>query len=103
MKIDKNPTKYNQRKRRRLSNSLARRVIKAAIKYDLEGCEICGHQPMGREMYPIGFLGERVVGVCNQHLRRLDAILSVQFYFEGEENIKRRKMAEGVSTDGPAN
>ena len=76
--------------------------MKAAVKYDLDGCDVCGHQPRGREMYPIGRIGNRVVGVCNQHVRRLDAILSVQFYFEGEGSIKRRKMMEGVATDGPA-
>jgi len=54
-------------------------------------------------MYPIGKMGKRVVAVCNQHLRRLDTLISVQFFVEGEENIKQRKMAEGVSTDGPAN
>jgi len=76
--------------------------MKAAVKYDLDGCEVCGHQPRGHEMYPIGRIGHRVVGVCNQHVRRLDTILSVQFFVEGEENIKRRKMAERVATDGLA-
>jgi hypothetical protein len=99
MNVSKNTSKNNRRIRKRL----VQQIIKAATKYDLEGCEICGHQPMGREIYTIGKIGKRVVGVCSQHLRRLDTYLSMQFYFEGEENIKQRKMAEGVSTDGPAN
>ena len=99
MNVTKNTSKNN----RRIGKRLVRRVIKAATKYDLKGCEICGHQPMGHEVYPIGKIGKRVVGVCNLHARRLDTILSVQFFLEGDENIKQRKMAEGVSTDGPAN
>jgi len=94
--------KTTPRNNRRRATRLTSRVVKAATKYDLEGCEICGHQPAGREIYLIGKIGKRVVGVCNQHLRRLDAALSMQFYFEGEENIRNRKLAEGVSTDGPA-
>jgi hypothetical protein len=99
MNISKNTSRNNRRREKRI----AQRVIKAATRYDLEGCQICGHQPIGREMYPIGKMGKRVVAVCNQHLRRLDTLISVQFFVEGEENIKQRKMAEGVSTDGPAN
>ena len=99
MNISKNTSKNN----RRTGKRLARQVIEAATKYDLEGCVICGHQPMGREMYPIGKIGERVVGVCDPHALRLDTILSIQFFVEGEENTKQRKKAEGVSTDGPAN
>jgi hypothetical protein len=101
--MDMNISKNTSRNNRRLDKRIAQRVIKAAEKYDLKGCEICGHQPMGREIYPIGKIGKRVVGVCHQHLRRLDAVLSMQFYIEGEVNIKQRKMAEGVSTDGWSN
>ena len=99
MNVSTSTSKYNRWTRKRL----ARRIIKAAIKYDLEGCEICGVQPMGRQVYPIGKIGERIVGVCNQHARRLDAILSIQFYMEGEKNIQQRKLAEGVPTDGWTN
>lgn len=96
--IQKNTSRNNRRRAKRLTH----RIIKAATKYDLEGCDICGHQPTGREIYLIGQIGKRVVGVCHQHLRRLDAVLSIQFYFEGEENIRQRKMAEEASSDGPA-
>ncbi len=91
-----------ERNARRQLIRLKPRIIVAAVKYDLEGCDICGHQPMGREVYTSGWRGTRIVGVCHQHLRRLDTYLSLQFFMEGEENIKQRKMAEGASTDGPA-
>ena len=89
------------RNKRRINRRIQTKVMKAAVKYDLEGCDVCGHQPMGREIYIIGRIGKRIVGVCNQHLRRLDVGLSLQFYFEGEENQKRRKMTEAASTNGP--
>ena len=92
MTIEKNTPRTNQRR----ENRLARWIINAATKYDLEGCEICGRQPMDREVYPIGEMGRRIFGVCYQHLQRLDTLLSMQVYFEGEEKIKQRKMAEGV-------
>ncbi|WP_373085279.1 hypothetical protein [Sneathiella sp.] len=86
---------------RRVDKRLAQRIIKAATNYDHNGCHICGHQPTGREIYPIGQIGKHVVGVCPQHLRRLDAILSMQFYFEGEDNQKQREMAASASTNDP--
>jgi hypothetical protein len=55
---------------------------------------------MGRETYLIGEIGSRMVGVCNQHLRHLDSVVSLQFYMEGEENIRQRELAAGASTDG---
>ena len=76
-------------------------IIKAAIKYDLEGCDVCGHQPRGREVYLIGQRGKRVVGVCRQHVRSLDVGLSLQFYQEGAENQRQREMTEAASTNGP--
>lgn len=99
MSINSNTSRFN----RRIEKHLARRVIKAAKKYDIKGCEICGHQPMGRETYLIGKMGNRMVGVCNHHRRHLDSVVSVQFYFEGEENIRRRKMAERAYAGGVAN
>lgn len=89
------------RNKRRINRREQTKVIKAAVRYDLEGCDVCGHQPTGREIYTIGRIGKRVVGVCHQHLRRLDAYLSMQFYFEGKENQKRREMTEAASTNGP--
>jgi hypothetical protein len=89
------------RNKRRINRREQKKIIEAAVKYDLEGCDVCGHQPTGREIYAIGRIGKRIVGVCHQHLRRLDVYLSLQFYFEGEENQKRRKMTEAASTNGP--
>jgi hypothetical protein len=99
----KNITNASRRNSRRQQKRVFPKIIKAATRYDVEGCEICGHQPVGREIYPIGKMGKRVVGVCHQHLRRLDTLLSMKFHFEGDENIRQRKLAEGVNTDGPAN
>jgi hypothetical protein len=76
-------------------------IIEAAVKYDHEGCDVCGHQPIGREIYPIGRRDRRVVGVCHDHRRSLDVILCIQIFMEGEENQKQREMTEAVSTDGP--
>jgi len=77
------------------------KIPKAAIKYDHEGCDVCGHRPQGFEVYGIGRIGERVVGVCPKHTKSLEVALSIQFYQEGEENQKRRAMTEAVSTNGP--
>ena len=88
------------RNQRRQNKRFRSRVIKSATKYDVEGCDVCGHQPMGRETYLIGEIGSRMVGVCNQHLRHLDSVVSLQFYMEGEENIRQRELAAGASTDG---
>jgi len=48
---------------------------------------------MGREVYTIGQIGKRVVGVCRQHTRSLNVRLSLQFYQEGDV---RRLKREGV-------
>jgi hypothetical protein len=89
------------RNEKRINRREQKKIIEAAVKYDLEGCDVCGHQPTGREIYPIGRIGKRIVGVCRQHIRRLDTYLSMQFYFEGKENQKRREMTEAASTNGP--
>ena len=89
------------RNKRRMAKREQPKINKAAIKYDFEGCDICGNQPMGRVVYTIGRIGKRVVGVCDQHTRSLDVYLSMQFYMEGEENIRQREMAASVSTNGP--
>jgi len=86
---------------RRILRRQHSKIIQAAIKYDHDGGDVCGYQPRGREIYPIGRRGRRVIGVCNDHIRTLDAILSIQFYMEGEENQKQREMTEAVSTNGP--
>jgi hypothetical protein len=90
-----------KRNERRLIRRSQAKIIKAAIKYDHEGCDVCGHQPTGREVYLIGLIGKRVVGVCRHHIRSLDVGLSLQFYQEGEENQKQRAMTETASTNGP--
>jgi hypothetical protein len=95
------PLMGSDRNNRRVRKREQSKLIKAAIKYDLEGCDVCGHQPTGREVYLIGQIGKRVVGVCRHHIRSLDIGLSLQFYQEGAENKKRREMTEAASTNGP--
>lgn len=77
------------------------KILNAAYTYDREGCDVCGHRPQSFEVYGIGRIGERVVGVCPKHTKSLDVGLSIQFYQEGEENQKQREMTEAVSIDGP--
>ncbi len=89
------------RNKRRINRRIQTKVMKAAVKYDLEGCDVCGHQPMGREAYLIGRIGRRVVGVCRHHIRSLDVGLSLQLYQEGEENQRQRELAASASTNGP--
>jgi hypothetical protein len=89
------------RGRKRVSRRDYAKIPNAAIKYDHEGCDVCGHRPIGREVYPVGLRGSRVVGVCHKHFRSLDVIIGIQFFMESERNKKRREMTEAVSTDGP--
>jgi hypothetical protein len=86
---------------RRLLQRQQAKIIKAATKYDVKGCDVCGHQPRGFEVYGIGRVGGRVVGVCQKHIKSLDVGLAIQFYQEREESQKQREMTEAVSTDGP--
>ena len=87
-------------RRNRISRLGFAKINEAALKFDQEGCDVCGHRPTGRKIYPIGRMGGRTVGVCHDHRRSLDLIIDIQIFIESEEIKKRREMTEAVSTDG---